>query len=367
MQIINEMRIINKIFTLLLLVFLLAGFGGCANSVAAEIACPPVKQPKTAEAVLQKPQFAWQWPQDLPENHGISNAALARFHSELDEVNVLAAVIVKDDYIIDEYYKPGYDENSLFIMNSASKSLTSALIGIAIDKGYIDSVDVPVGEFFPELENSGITIWHLLTHTSGLASTDDVRWDAWRNSTNWLDYIFNLPVVAEPGTEFSYSTGNTHLLAAILEQATGMGLYDFAKENLFAPLGMRTARIDTDPQGIGDGGNGIWLNVYDMAKFGSLYLHNGQWQGRQVIPADWVQASTTLQYDRSTGSADYGYQWWVRTFGEARHPAYFAQGHAGQYIFVVPDLQLIIVFTSDYPGSSSIYWQFVNDIVAACD
>ena len=193
-----------------------------------------------------------------------------------------------------------------------------------------------------------------------------MRWDSWRSSDNWLDYIFNLPVVAAPGAEFSYSTGNSHLLAAILEKATNHSLYDFAEQNLFAPMGMQTARIDTDPQGIGDGGNGIWLNVYDMAKFGSLFLHNGVWQDQQLVPAAWVHDSTSVQFDRSTGSADYGYQWWVRTFGEQRYPAYFAQGHAGQYIFVVPDLQLIVVFTSDYTGSSSIYWQFVNDIVAAC-
>ena len=358
------MRMIKIFSSLLVLLGLLAG---CANAGLVEPGRQFSRQAKAAEAAVSKPLAEWQWPYDEPKNHGLSPEALAQLHADLDEVNVLAAVIVKDDYIVDEYYKPGYDETSLFVLNSASKSITSALIGIAIDEGYIDGVDVPVAEYFPQLENSGITIWHLLTHTSGLASTDDVRWDAWRASDNWLDYIFNLPVVAQPGVDFSYSTGNRHLLAAILEQATGQGLYDFAQKHLFAPLDIKTARIDKDPQGIGDGGNGIWLNVYDMAKFGSLYLHNGLWQGRQVISADWVQASTSLQFDRSTGSADYGYQWWVRTFGQQRYPAYFAQGHAGQYIFVVPELKLIVVFTSDYTGSSSIYWQFMNDIVAACD
>lgn len=362
------MQRIKNIFCILLGLWLLFSLSGCVNTEAAEPSRQPGKTFKEAtEATLPKLERTWQWSHDLPENHGLSSDAVAQLHRDLDEVNVLAAVIVKDDYIVDEYYKPGYDENNLFILNSASKSITSALVGIAIEQGYIAGADTPIGEYFPQLAQTDITIWHLLTHTSGIATTDDVRWDAWRTSANWLDYIFNLPIVAEPGAEFSYSTGNTHMLAAILEQATGESLYDFAKENLFAPLGINTAQIDIDPQGIGDGGNGIWLNVYDMAKFGSLYLHNGVWQGRQIIPADWVQASTTLQYDRSTGSADYGYQWWVRTFGEARYPAYFAQGHAGQYIFVVPDLQLIIVFTSDYTGSSSIYWQFVNNIVNACN
>lgn len=350
-------------FGLLLIVF---GCTGCTALAPAEPCRQPSKLSKTTEAAVSKPLPAWQWPHDEPENHGLSRTALERLHSDLDEVNVLAVVIVKDDYIVDEYYKLGYDESNLFILNSASKSITSALVGIAIDKGYIEGVDVSVAEFFPQIQDSGITLWHLLTHTSGIASTDSARWDSWRSSANWLDYIFALPMTAVPGAEFDYSTGNSHLLAAILEQATNQSLYDFAEENLFGPMGMQTARIDTDPQGIGDGGNGIWLNAYDMAKFGSLYLHNGAWQGRQIISTDWVHDSTSGQFDRSTGSADYGYQWWVRTFGQQRYPAYFAQGHGGQYIFVVPDLQLIVVFTSDYTGSSSIYWQFVNDIVAAC-
>lgn len=339
---------------------------GCTAFAPAEPCRQLSKLAKTTEAAVSKPLPAWQWPHDEAENHGLSSAALTRLHNELDGVNVLAAVIVKDDYIVDEYYKPGYDENSLFILNSASKSVTSALVGIAIEQGYIDGVDMPVAEFFPQIQDSGITLWHLLTHTSGLASTDSARWDSWRSSANWLDYIFALPMTAAPGAEFDYSTGNSHLLAAVLEKATGQSLYDFAKQNLFAPMVINSARIDTDPQGIGDGGNGIWLNVYDMAKFGSLYLHNGAWQGQQLVPAAWVHDSTSVQFDRSTGSADYGYQWWVRTFGQQCYPAYFAQGHGGQYIFVVPDLQLIVVFTSDYTGSSSIYWQFVNDIVAAC-
>ena len=117
----------------------------------------------------------------------------------------------------------------------------------------------------------------------------------------------------------------------------------------------------------GDGGNGIWMTTSDMAKFGQLFLNGGQWEGQQVVPASWVEESTSLQYQRNTGSADYGYQWWVRTFGAQDYDAFFAQGHAGQYIFVVPQLQLVVAFTSDYTGATSIYWQLVNDIVAACD
>ena len=145
-----------------------------------------------------------------------------------------------------------------------------------------------------------------------------------------------------------------------------MTVYEYGKPRLFDLVGMDSAACGMDPQGICDGGNGFSMNVYDMAKFGQLYLNGGVWAGEQIVPAEWVEASTTLQYDRITGSADYGYQWWVRTFGQARYPAYFAQGHAGQYIFVVPDLELVIAFTSDYTGATSIYWQLVEEIVEGC-
>lgn len=104
-----------------------------------------------------------------------------------------------------------------------------------------------------------------------------------------------------------------------------------------------------------------------MAKFGQLYLNDGIWEDQQIVPSEWVEQSTSVRFKRLSGSADYGYQWWVRTFGEQNYDAYFAQGHAGQYTFVVPQLELIVVFTSNYTGSTSIYWQLVNDIVNACE
>ena len=280
-------------------------------------------------------------------------------------------VIVRNENIVDEYYKEGYDQNSIFDLHSVSKSITSALMGIAIDQGYIESVNVPISNYFPQIFETGseyqrqITIWHLLTHTSGINASDTYNWDAWRNSDNWVDYVLDRDVTSRSGSVFNYFTGNSHLLAAIIEQATGQSLYEFAKENLFDPLGMDSANVSTDPQGIGDGGNGFTMNVYDMAKFGLLYLNNGVWDGEQIISEQWINDSTTVQFICSSGSANYGYQWWVRTFGNNNYDAYFAQGHFGQYIFVVPDLELIVVFTSHHDGSSSMYWEFVTNIVNA--
>lgn len=314
----------------------------------------------------------WEWQHDTPQNHNVDQSVLESVHNTLESYPINAEVVVKDGVIIDEYYKDGYDENSVFTLQSTSKSITSALVGIAIDKGFIEGVDVPISTYFPQILESGseykqeITIWHLLTHTTGLDVSDTANWNEWLASDNWVDYVLERPAVARPGTVFNYFTGNTHLLSAIIQKATGMTAYDFGKEYLFDKLDMDSARCSTDPQGISDGGNGFALDIYDMAKFGELYLNNGVWEGEQIIPADWVEQSTTVQFDRSSGSADYGYQWWVRTFGDNNYHAYFAQGHYGQYIFVVPELDLVVAITSHYEGSTSIYWQIMNNIVNAC-
>ena len=314
----------------------------------------------------------WEWQHDTLENQNINRSVIENVHASLDSYPINAEVIIRNGVMVDEYYKDGYDENSVFTLQSTSKSVTSAILGIAIDKGYIEGVDVPISTYFPQILESGseyknqITIWHLLTHTTGLEASDTANWNEWLASDNWVDYVLNSPAVSRPGTVFNYFTGNTHLLSAIIQEATGQTAYEFGKEYLFDKLDMDSVECTTDPQGISDGGNGFAMNIYDMAKFGQLYLNNGVWEGEQIISSEWIEQSTTLQFDRSSGSADYGYQWWVRTFGDQNYPAYFAQGHFGQYIFVVPDLELVVAFTSHYEGSTSIYWQYMNQIVNAC-
>lgn len=326
-----------------------------------------------AEISEPEEETIWEWQHDTLENHNISVSAIDSVHNTIDEYPINAEVIVKDGVIVDEYYKEGYDQNSIFSLQSTSKSITSAILGIAIDKGYIENVNVPISNYFPQILESDsdylkeITIWHLLTHTSGFNAIDTGNWYEWRASDNWVDYVLDTPVTSRPGTVFNYFTGNTHLLSAIIQQATGKTTYEFGKEYLFDPLDMNSVECGTDAQGISDGGNGFAMNVYDMAKFGQLFLNNGVWNGEQIISDQWIKDSTSVQFERSSGSADYGYQWWVRTFGNNNHPAYFAQGHYGQYIFVVPDLELVVAITSHYEGSSSIYWQIMNNIVNACE
>lgn len=338
------------------------------QSIAESAAEPEITPPQQPEETVA-PEF--QWKTAAPEDYGLSASVIDDLHSRYPSLPVLSAVIYRDGHLLDEYYTDGYDENSTFILNSASKSVTSALIGIAIDQGLIESVDTPIATYFPQLQSSAdpraqeITIRHLLTHTPGFSSTDDDNWNSWRSSNNWVDYVLSQPITAQPGTTFRYFTGNTHLLSTILQQVSGMTAYEFAMEYLFRPLGIEDVTCDADPQGISDGGNGFHLSARDMVKLGQLFLDGGVYQGRQIISSQWIAESTSLQFQRNSGSANYGYQWWVRTFGDSAYPAFFAQGHAGQYIFVVPALSLVVTMTSDYEGPTSVYWEFVNEIVNA--
>ena len=335
----------------------------------------PTPTPEPTPAPTPEPTLPpepWTWQYEAPEDHGVDPAMLTSLHTGLDTTAVQSTVVVRSGVIVDQYFKEGFDEESSFGLQSCSKSVTSTLLGIAIAQGYIEGVDVPVSDYFPHLlENESayaadMTIWHLLTHTSGFYGTDNELWEEWQTSENWVDYVLEQRIVARPGSTFNYSTGNSHLLGVIVEMATGKSLMEYGTEVLFDALDMDSVTCGLDPQGYCDGGNGFQMSVLDMAKLGQLFLQNGVWEGEQVVPADWVEEATTTQFKRNSGSADYGYQWWVRTFGAERYPAFFAQGHFGQYIFVVPQLELVVAITSHHTGSSSMYWQFMNDIVVGC-
>lgn len=300
---------------------------------------------------------------------------LEALHAALPGPGIHAAVIVKDGFIMDEYYQEGYDENSLFEIHSASKSFTSALIGIAIEEGYIGSVQDPVSRYLPQIleqedeRKHSLTLYHLLTHTSGLEwyewGSGYSNWAEFRGAKNWVEYILNRRLVYEPGAVFSYSTGNTHLLSAVLQAATGFSQEEYCRTHLFDPMGVGAdTHWRTDAQGVADGGNGLFISARDAARFGQLFLDGGVWEGKQLVPAAWVEESTSVQNAGPGGSTgQYGYHWWIQTHttGENGHYAspypaksyevYFAFGHAGQFIYVVPELELVTVFTSSCQSS----------------
>jgi len=240
-------------------------------------------------------------------------------------------------------------------IKSASKSVISALVGIAIQKGFLDGPGQPISSFFPQLaelpkENgyprkAELTIEDLLSMRSGLETTSNRNYGRWVRSRNWVQHILSRPFVAWPGTAMVYSTGNTHLLSAILTKATGKSTREFAQETLGDPLGFQVARWPQDPQGIYFGGNDMLLTPRKMMSFGEMYLRQGRHDGQQVIPAEWVRESLRPRVrSRREGGRFYGYGWWIRNM--AGYQAPYAWGFGGQFIFLVPELDLVVVSTS---------------------
>lgn len=258
----------------------------------------------------------------------------------------------------DPDWHPYYRQSALHTMQSVSKSVTSALIGIAIGRGELPGVDVAVERYFPEHpaadhdpRREALTLEHLLTMTAGIA------WDestvtytdprnscaAMESSVDWIAYVRAQPMTSAPGTTFVYNSGVTMLLAHILHQATGMHLTEYAEQHLFGPLGIDDYYWKRTPTGLPDAEGGLYLRPRDLAKIGYLYLHDGVWEGRRVLPEDWVQASTAPRLDTGTVGWKYGYQWWLLPY--AGRYAYTALGYGGQRLLVLPDLDIVAVAT----------------------
>jgi CubicO group peptidase (beta-lactamase class C family) len=255
-----------------------------------------------------------------------------------------------DGQLVEEQYfngaRPGQAEN----LKSASKSVLSALVGIALDRGHLKNVRDGVGNFFPEhltaedAKKKTITIEDLLTMRSGLEGTSNVNYGRWVQSSHWVRHVLTRPLVDEPGGRMIYSTGNSHLLSALLTKATKMSTFEFARRYLADPLGVPIAPWVRDPQGIFLGGNEMHWTPRGMLAFGELYLNRGRAGGKQVISETWIQESLKPRTRSSWSGREYGYGWWIDSFGG--HPTYYAWGHGGQFIFVVPALKLVVAATS---------------------
>jgi len=274
------------------------------------------------------------------------NAALRlpRLHSLL--------ISHRGELLFEEYYN-GADPRRPANMKSASKSVISALVGIAIDKGYIESVEAPIAAYFPEYfsadGNAGkrrITIENLLTMQSGLETTSNRNYGKWVLSDDWVQFALNQPLIAPPGTRMLYSTGSTHLLSAIISRASGMDTKTFAQRNLAAPLGYSLAYWPQDPQGVYFGGNDMEMTPRQMLAFGELYLNDGEYGNQQIVPEQWIKASHRAHVRSPRGQGRYyGYGWWLRDLAGMQIPV--AWGYGGQLIFVVKPYDLVVVATSE--------------------
>lgn len=290
-------------------------------------------------------------------------AGMDRLHSLL---------ISKDGDVLVEKYFNGRGPWRTANVKSVSKSIISALVGIAIEKGHIRGIDQPIGDFYGDTlaaPKSAITIGNLLSMQAGLETTSFYNYGAWVLSDDWVRFALDQPVLSPPGTRMHYSSGNTHLLSDILTRASGQSTLEFARQNLGEPLGFKLAAWTQDPNGVYFGGNNMELTPRQMLAFGELYLNNGRANGRQVIPEPWVEASLT---PRVTSSRDverqYGLGWWMKDM--AGLPTAYAWGYGGQFILVVKDLDLVVVTTSDSrPGETrrrhirSLYDLLEYDIV----
>ena len=321
----------------------------------------PVSAVRTSDARPSARSAAAAMDPELLGNAVAVAADMPRLHSLL---------VARHGELLVERYFNGASERRLANIKSASKSVLSALVGIALGQGHLTSVDQTVDEFFPEYLESAedartrqITIEDLLTMRAGLESTSFRNYGAWVLSRNWVRHVLTRPMRTDPGTVRSYSTGNTHLLSAILTNATGVSTWEFAERHLAQPLGFSLARWPTDPQGIYFGGNDMLLTPKQMLQLGLLYLNRGDVGNRHVVPAQWVDKSVVIRTRSRRGGRGYGYSWWVRYAGTRK--IFYAWGHGGQFIFVVPDLALVAVTTSsiDSRGRRSDHNRRIYEIV----
>jgi CubicO group peptidase (beta-lactamase class C family) len=345
------------------------------------------------------------WPESRPEAQGIDTAPLEALSAELKAGKhgyVDSMLVIRHGHVVFErsypqdyealfatapdkhrdlynYYDPEwhpfYRKTRLHTMQSVSKSVTSALLGIAMARGELGGVDTPVAPFFEgyrvhadDPRFAAMRLRDLLTMTSG------IRWDedtlpytdpannaaAMEASQDWVQYVLDQPMAEAPGKRFVYSSGVTELLAQVLKKATGLHADEYAEAHLFPPLGIWSFHWKRTPTGHPDTEGGLYLEPRDLAKLGLLYMNDGVWDGTRLLPVGWAASSTkaAVVADPKTGF-EYGYQWWIIPTKRGGPPVFAARGYGGQWLLVVPSLDLMAVFTGwniwDKPKLDLVY------------
>jgi CubicO group peptidase (beta-lactamase class C family) len=326
---------------------------------------------------------------------GMRSTELARLIDLLATIpdhNYHSILIVRNGKLVFEFYFRGRDSNMtgyhfylfperefdrdvLHCQASVSKSVTSALLGIAFDRGYLSGTGQRLFDFFPEYSHlavapkNSITLQHMLSMSSGMLIREEYDYNDPRNELNqfWhaidpLYYALSKQLVGYPGEGFIYDSGTTCLLGEIVRRTTGQPLAEFARENLFEPLGISDYRLvgfPADPD-MAFASSALYLRPRDMAKIGQLYLDEGEWKGQRIVSSDWVRRTTMKQVEMPAaiaaafGTNGYGYQWWLETYARGRLPAFSARGYGSQYIVVIPGENLVVVFTGGAWNSSPI-------------
>jgi CubicO group peptidase (beta-lactamase class C family) len=345
-------------------------------------------QTEELEAVDYTPLPRDDWKVSTPAAQGLDPMLVAELYLEAGGLSTLyGLLVIKNGYLIAEGYFNEGSVEQLSGRQSATKSFTSAMVGVALDRGCLSSVDQRMMDFFPEVagqiddpRKEQITIRHLLQMRAGYPWEE--RMPGYMDSLffsdnwHWIPHVVDFPLLSDPGTEFGYSNLTSHLLAMIVARACHTDLESYAQEHLFSPIGAELADWTADPDGYNWGWGEIYVTARNMAKFGLLYFNHGEYEGNRVLSADWVRESLqrysegikdadgiSSTYGRYFTDIGYGYQWWSATVGN--HHFDYAAGHGGNLIVLLHDFDMIIVTTADplYELPVEKGWQFEGAIV----
>lgn len=300
--------------------------------------------------------------------------AIADFEFNVDYDSIVAEDGDNHPHIIvaegdDQYnydhtnWHPYYRDTKLHTMQSVTKSVTSAALGIAVDDGLIEGVHVPVSQFFTDYQNDqsdprkrDITLEDFLTMRSGIKWVTEGGYDSTEHSTTrmekgeeWIQFTLDQPMDNEPGTVYEYNDGVSVLIGKIARQVTGKRMDQWAKERLFDPIGIKDFYWKITPDGETDTEGGLYLTTHDLARIGYLFLKNGNWDGKQIISEEWVKSSVTpivkdVSPENDRVDPGYGYQWWITSFGDAKPTIYAGNGYGGQFVMVAPEYDIVVVF-----------------------
>ena len=311
------------------------------------------------------------WTFSTPEEQGMDPTVLDSGWAAFEESEVVISIIVirHDAIVLERYFNAGHAQYASNVF-STSKSILSSLVGIAIEEGYLDDVDQTVADLLPDyfadiddLAKGEVTLRHMLTMTPGMPWEEDMDYFL---GTFYADdpvqAVWEYPMFAEPGETFRYHTGMTHTMSKILTQVTGMTTCDYAYQVLFDPLDITVEHWSIDPAGVFIGGTHLFLTARELARFGLLFLHDGEWNGEQVVPADWVAEST--QHSGLGDFERYGYWWWLAEIGG--YDVVAALGMGGQLIFIIDDLDLVVVSTTSTTAmvdTPRLAWDYLRDQV----
>ena len=301
----------------------------------------------------------YDWPQSTPAAQNLDTILIA---SAIQSVKaspfIYSFLIVRNGSLVVEEYRTGFSQFNDFEIRSVTKSFVSALAGIALKQGLLDSVGQRLLSFFPEYRSAGldarkedISVEHLLTMRAGFDYVEGSDYShLYLPNGDWLKTTIDLPLKADPGSQFIYASPVTHLLSGVLTRVSGSSTAAIAEQFLFGPLKISPRLWDRDPQGIYLGGTGMNFTPRDLARFGYLYANQGMVDGTMILPASWIQESLVARNAQDVswgdfGAVNYGYQWWTN-FG-VPDSLYMAAGYGGQFLVVIPRAQMVVVTTAD--------------------